>query len=80
LESFTPFRLRKSFKEAVDDYLQTCKEQDKESEHPFKGSFNIRVGSSLHQRIALEATKKGITLNKYIVDVLEKETAKQKTA
>jgi len=72
--------LRKSFEEAVDDYLQTCKEQDKEPEHPFKGSFNIRVGSSLHQRIAIEATKKGVTLNKYIVDVLEKETAKQKTA
>ena len=72
--------LRKSFEEAVDDYLQTCREQGKEPEHPFKGSFNIRIGSSLHQRIVLEATKKGITLNKYIVDVLEKETAKQKTA
>jgi predicted HicB family RNase H-like nuclease len=72
--------LRKSFEEAVDDYLQTCKDQGKEPEHPFKGSFNIRVGSTLHQRIAVEATKKGVTLNKYIVDVLEKETAKQKTA
>ena len=72
--------LCKSFEEAVDDYLQTCNEQGKEPEHPFKGSFNIRVGSGLHNRIALEATKKGVTLNKYIVDVLEKETAKQKTA
>jgi predicted HicB family RNase H-like nuclease len=72
--------LRKSFEEAVDDYLQTCKEQGKEPEQPFKGSFNIRIGSTLHQRIALEATKKGVTLNKYIVYLLEKETAKQKTA
>ena len=52
--------LRKSFEEAVDDYLQTCKEQGKEPEQPFKGSFNIRVGSGLHKRIALEATKKGV--------------------
>ena len=64
----------------MDDYLQTCREQGKEPEHPFKGSFNIRVGSDLHQRIALEAMKKGVTLNKYIVDVLEKETGKEKTA
>ena len=72
--------LRRAFEEAVDDYLQTCREQGKEPEHPFKGSFNIRVGSSLHQRIALEAIKKGVTLNKYIADVLEKETGKQKIA
>ena len=72
--------LRRAFEEAVDDYLQTCEKGGKEPEHPFKGSFNIRVGSNLHQRIALEAMRKGVTLNKYIVDVLEKETGKQKTA
>ena len=72
--------LRNAFEEAVDDYLETCKEQGNEPEQPFKGSFNIRVGSNLHQRVALEAMKRGVTLNKYIVDVLEKETGKQKTA
>ena len=72
--------LQNAFEEAVDDYLETCKEQGKEPEQPFKGSFNIRVGSNLHQRVALEAMKKGVTLNKYIVDVLEKETGKHKAA
>ena len=71
--------LRKAFEEAVDDYLETCQEQGKEPEQPFKGSFNIRTGSSLHQRIALEAMKKGVTLNKYIIDVLEKATETQST-
>jgi predicted HicB family RNase H-like nuclease len=71
--------LRKAFEEAVDDYLETCKKQGKEPEQPFKGSFNIRVGSNLHQRVALEAMKRGVSLNKYIVDVLEKETGKQET-
>ena len=51
-----------------------------EPEHPFKGSFNVRVGSNLHQKIALEGMKKGVSLNKYIVDVLEKETGKRRTA
>lgn len=72
--------LRKAFEEAVDDYLQACNEQGREPEEPFKGSFNIRVGPDLHRRLALEATSKGVTLNKYVADVLEKETAKQKTA
>ena len=72
--------LRNAFEEAVDDYIQTCKAQGKYPEHPFKGSFNVRVGSHLHQRIAIEAMQKGITLNKFIVDVLEKEIWDRKSA
>jgi predicted HicB family RNase H-like nuclease len=55
--------------------IETCKKRGQEPEGPFKGTFNIRVGSDLHQRIALNAVKKGITINRYIVDILEKETA-----
>jgi predicted HicB family RNase H-like nuclease len=65
--------LRKAFEEAVDDYILTCKQQGKEPEKVFKGSFNVRVGSQLHRDIALNALDKGVTLNKYIVDVIEKE-------
>ena len=65
--------LRKAFEEAVDDYILTCKQQGKEPEKVFKGSFNVRIGSQLHREIALNALEKGITLNKYIVDVIEKE-------
>jgi len=65
--------LRKAFEEAVDDYILTFKRQGKEPEKVFKGSFNVRIGSQLHRAIALNALEKGITLNKYIVDVIEKE-------
>jgi len=68
--------LRRAFEEAVDDYLETCKEKGIEVEKPFKGSFNVRIGADLHQRVALAAAQKGITLNKYIAEMLEKETAK----
>ena len=64
--------LRRAFEEAVDDYLQVCHETGKEPEKPFKGSFNVRIGSNLHQRVALNALSKGITINKYINEVLEK--------
>jgi predicted HicB family RNase H-like nuclease len=64
--------LRQAFEEAIDDYLQMCQENGKAPEKPLKGSFNVRIGPNLHQRVALNALSKGITINKYINEVLEK--------
>jgi predicted HicB family RNase H-like nuclease len=64
--------LRKAFKDAVDDYLDTCRETDREPERPFKGSFNIRVSPEIHRMVAFKAMEKGITLNKYVSEILEK--------
>jgi predicted HicB family RNase H-like nuclease len=36
--------LKKTFEEAVDDYLLTCCDQKREPETPFKGSLNVRLG------------------------------------
>ena len=67
--------LRLAFEEAVDDYLDTCTEQGKEPEKPFKGTFNVRIGPELHQRVAMAAAQQGVTLNGFIADVLKRETA-----
>ena len=64
--------LRQAFREAVDDYLRTCAEQGQQPEKPFKGSFNVRISPQLHQRIAASAASKGLTINKYIADILER--------
>ena len=63
--------LRTAFEEAVDDYLKLCKEESKEPEMPFKGSFNVRTGTDLHRRAALVANSKGMSLNKIVTDALE---------
>lgn len=42
--------LEKSFREAVDDYLELRHELGQGPERPFKGSFNVRTGSELHRR------------------------------
>lgn len=55
--------LRGAFEEAVDDYLETCKTEGITPEKPFKGSFNVRVGAALHQRVAIAAAQRGMTLN-----------------
>jgi predicted HicB family RNase H-like nuclease len=64
--------LRRAFAAAVDDYLQMCSESGREPERPLKGSFNVRIGPNLHQRVALNALTKGKTINKFITEVLEK--------
>ncbi len=71
--------LRQAFEEAVDDYLDTCAEQGKEPEKPFKGTFNVRIGPELHQRVAMAAAQQGVTLNGFIADVLKRETATEQS-
>jgi len=66
--------LRKDFHDGVDDYLAMCKEKNITPEQPFKGSFNVRVGRDLHRQIAIEAARRGVSLNSLIVAALEKET------
>ncbi len=67
--------LRQAFEEAVEDYLATCKDQGIEPEKPFKGTFNVRIGPELHQRVAVAAAQEGVSLNSYITDILRRETA-----
>ncbi|MFA6499646.1 MAG: type II toxin-antitoxin system HicB family antitoxin [Desulfurivibrionaceae bacterium] len=66
--------LRKDFHDGVDDYLAMCEEKNITPEQPFKGSFNVRVGRDLHRQIALEAARRGVSLNSLIVATLKKET------
>jgi predicted HicB family RNase H-like nuclease len=64
--------LGKAFEEAVDDYLELCKEEGLEPEKPFKGTFNVRTGSDLHRRASLFAKQKGINLNTVVAEALER--------
>jgi len=62
-EGQTVAELEAAFKEAVDDYLDTCKQLNQAPEMPCKGSFNVRVGHDLHLAAALTATRQKVTLN-----------------
>ena len=67
--------LRQSFKDTVDDYLGLCREQGREPNRPFKGSFNVRIGQELHRRAALAALRNGVSLNRFVKQALEKVTS-----
>jgi predicted HicB family RNase H-like nuclease len=67
----SPAGLQNAFREAVDEYLDTCKELGDEPDQPCKGSFNIRVGPVRHLALALEARKRGVTLNELVCQSLD---------
>lgn len=62
--------LQKMFREAVDDYLETCKEMGKEPERAFKGSFNVRIKPELHRLAALKAVAAKMSLNEFIENAI----------
>ncbi|GAB2984301.1 type II toxin-antitoxin system HicB family antitoxin [Mucilaginibacter puniceus] len=62
--------LKIAFEEAVEDYLETCLEIGKEPERTYKGTFNVRVPSSLHKEAALFAAAHNITLNEFVKKAL----------
>jgi predicted HicB family RNase H-like nuclease len=63
--------LEKNFKAAVDEYLQFCKQENKQPDTPFRGSFNIRLGHELHKRAALYAEEHDQKLNRVVHQALE---------
>jgi predicted HicB family RNase H-like nuclease len=62
--------LKKGFKEALDDYLQTCSRIGKTPEKTYKGSFNVRVSPKLHQEASTFAAIHNITLNEFVKTAL----------
>lgn len=63
--------LEKCFIEAVDCYLDHCKEVGKSPDKPYTGTFSIRVGPDRHKKIVDTGARLGLGLNEslnYIID------------
>lgn len=65
--------LRTAFKEACDDYLEICEQNNKKPFKSFKGSFNIRISSELHRKLNEKAIKLGLPINRLIQKAIEHE-------
>lgn len=63
--------MKEAFKEAVDDYLEFCKEIGKEPEKTYSGCFNVRISSELHRTAAIRASALKVTLNRYVEMAIE---------
>ena len=62
--------ITEDFHQAVDEYLESCAEDGREPEKPFKGSFNVRIGTELHRKAALAASARGVSLNTLVEDAI----------
>lgn len=63
--------LIQAFHEAVDDYLEYCKEEGIEPQKSYSGTLNIRISPDVHSKIAMLAKEAGVTINRYIKKALE---------
>lgn len=63
--------LKAAFHDAVDAYLQHCKEKGIAPEKPYSGTFNVRVGTRLHEMAIKTAYQNNVSLNEVVIRALE---------
>ena len=67
--------ITEGFQNAIDEYLDYCELNNKEPEESFRGSFNVHINAELHRKAVQEATKRGITLNELIGELIQSSSA-----
>lgn len=71
--------LENNFHTCVDEYLETCKNLNREPQKTYKGVFNIRIEPSLHKKIYKEALKAGVSLNSFVNQTLQNRVLQKAT-
>jgi predicted HicB family RNase H-like nuclease len=71
--------ITEDFHNAVDEYLDFCAENSVKPEKPFKGSFNVRIGTELHREAALAASAQGVSLNSFVENAIEQKVSERKS-
>lgn len=64
--------LEQDFQNVINEYLADCKERNVEPEHPYKGTFNVRISPELHRNIAVYAIEHGKSLNAAVEEAIGK--------
>jgi len=70
-EAVSASDLRREFEEAVDDYLETCKELGREPCRPFSGVLQVRLRPELHRELAKCAAERGATINAIVAGAVD---------
>ncbi len=76
-EGTTARELIDDFHSAVEDYLELCKNEGKEPEKAYKGSFNVRISPELHKQAVIFAAAHGISLNSVVESALRTSLARK---
>lgn len=62
--------LKKDFKDAIDNHLQYCKDNNEVPEKQCKGSLNVRLGVELHNKAKMKSIEKEISINELIKEAV----------
>jgi predicted HicB family RNase H-like nuclease len=63
--------IKKAFKEAVDDYVETCRKIGKPPQKPYSGKVMFRIDPEVHAKAALAARLEGLSLNQWAERVIK---------
>jgi predicted HicB family RNase H-like nuclease len=66
----TVTKLNIAFKEAVEDYIETCAKAGKSPEKPASGKLMLRVPPEVHGSALIAAQVAGKSLNQWATEVL----------
>ena len=77
-EAISVDELEINFQNSVNEYIETCKQLQREPQKAYKGVFNVRIEPKLHKQIYKEALKTGISLNAFINNILNDSVDKNK--
>jgi len=69
-DGYSVEELRKNFQDAVDEYFEICAKMGKEPEKSYKGTFNVRIGPTLHKELAVYSASHGKTLNSTVEEAI----------
>jgi len=70
-EGRTATELLNDFHGAVDEYLDLCRQEGREPEKAYRGSFNVRISPELHRQAVIAALNKQVSLNSYVESSIE---------
>ena len=72
-EGNTVEELENDFRNAIESYLEGCKELGIQPRKGYNGILNIRIPAEIHSKIAGIAENQGISINAFIRDSIEKK-------
>ncbi len=72
-EGATVDELESAFHYMVDQHIADCENEGKPESKSYKGVFNVRLSPELHQKAAMKAVSKGITLNQLVRKAIMRE-------
>jgi predicted HicB family RNase H-like nuclease len=68
--------LKAAFREAVEDYIDSCAKVGKDPQKPYSGKMMFRVDPDIHAKAAKAAELSGKSLNQWAAEVLARAAAK----